>query len=94
MIMNRALSIPIMAVFVVFFAASTLLSSFRQPSIPEIGIMDYGFPLQWLKVITSIVPLGPAQYYINWAGLMIDIAIYLLLSFLVVKLLVIYVKKH
>jgi hypothetical protein len=92
--MNRALSISLMAVFVVFFAALTWLSSLRQPSIPEISIMDYGFPLQWLTVITTIVPAGPAQYYINWAGLMTDILIYLLLSFLVVKLLFIYAKKH
>lgn len=75
------LLIPILAALLM---ALSLAYSKAEPSIPEIRVTYHGFPLEWLKIVTYILPESPANIEIIPFGFVVDLVSYFLVSCVIV----------
>lgn len=70
-------------IFSLLFVILTLASGVQEPSITLIKVTKYGFPLQWLKVVSTTIPPLQTNYYASVVELIIDLFIYLLVSLVI-----------
>lgn len=75
------LLIPILTALLM---ALSLAYSKSEPSIPEIHVTYHGFPLEWLKVVTYILPESPTNIEIIPFGFLVNLVSYFLISCVIV----------
>ena len=75
------LLIPILTALLM---ALSLVYSKSEPSIPEIRVTYHGFPLEWLKITTHILPEAPANIEIIPLGFVVDLVSYFLISCIII----------
>jgi len=75
------LLIPILTALLM---ALSLIYSRSVPSIPEIHVTYYGFPLEWLKLTTHILPEAPMNIEIIPFGFAVDLVSYFLISCVII----------
>lgn len=80
-IKRNFLLIPILTTLLI---ALSLVYSKSVPSIPEIHVTYHGFPLEWLKITTYILPEALANIEIIPLGFVIDLVSYFLISCIII----------
>lgn len=82
--MSRRNSLLFIAIFSVLFIATSFHGDVK-PSISEIRVVEYGFPVPWLSVTTSLVRnafcifafcIPETHFSVIWSGLIINVFLY------------------
>ena len=84
------------AIFSILFIATSFYGIVK-PSIPEIRVVEYGFPVPWLSVTTSLVSnafcistfcIPVTHFSVIWLGLIINVLTYSIVALALTLILV------
>ena len=94
--MSRRSFFLFIAIFSILFIATSFYGVVK-PSIPEIRVVEYGFPVLWLSVTTSLVSnafcistfcIPETHFSVIWSSLIINVFIYSIVALALTLILV------